>query len=80
MARSTPCVLCSDPASAPSSPRTALCSAQARSFGPAVVSKRFPSYHWIYWLGPSLGACLAAGFYKVCRLPLWSICSFSNHD
>ncbi|KAK2614563.1 hypothetical protein N8I77_001374 [Diaporthe amygdali] len=37
----------------------------ARSFGPAVVSKNgFPSYHWIYWLGPFLGALLAAGFYK----------------
>lgn len=37
---------------------------QARSFGPAVVSRRFPSYHWIYWLGPCMGATLAAGFYK----------------
>ncbi|KAL0636497.1 Aquaporin-1 [Maublancomyces gigas] len=36
----------------------------ARSFGPAVVTGDFPSYHWIYWLGPVLGACLAAGVYK----------------
>lgn len=37
----------------------------ARSFGPAVVTQGgFPTYHWIYWLGPILGALLAAGFYK----------------
>lgn len=35
----------------------------ARSFGPAVVSRSFHSYHWIYWVGPSLGALLASGFY-----------------
>ena len=36
----------------------------ARSFGPAVVTHSFPNYHWIYWLGPALGAFVAAGFYK----------------
>lgn len=36
----------------------------ARSFGPAVVEHYFPTYHWIYWLGPFLGSFLAAGFYK----------------
>jgi len=35
----------------------------ARSFGPCVANKQFPAEHWIYWLGPALGACLAAGFY-----------------
>lgn len=35
----------------------------ARSFGPAVANASFPSEHWIYWLGPALGACLASGFY-----------------
>ncbi|RYP00945.1 hypothetical protein DL765_010888 [Monosporascus sp. GIB2] len=34
----------------------------ARSFGPCVV-EGFQGYHWIYWLGPILGALLAAGFY-----------------
>lgn len=24
----------------------------------------FESYHWIYWVGPSLGSVIAAGFYK----------------
>ena len=35
----------------------------ARSFGPCVVVGSFYSYHWIYWLGPILGALLASGFY-----------------
>jgi aquaporin related protein len=35
----------------------------ARSFGPAVVTHTFNSYHWIYWLGPVLGAVLASAFY-----------------
>ncbi|KAJ9108067.1 hypothetical protein QFC20_003636 [Naganishia adeliensis] len=36
----------------------------ARSFGPDVVLHKFSGYHWIYWLGPWMGATLAAGFYK----------------
>ncbi|WWC99730.1 hypothetical protein V866_006635 [Kwoniella sp. B9012] len=39
----------------------------ARSFGPAVVLKTFSGYHWIYWVGPSLGAIIAAGFYKMLK-------------
>jgi len=39
----------------------------ARSFGPAVVLKSFSTYHWIYWLGPALGAIIAAGFYKMLK-------------
>ncbi|KAF1916534.1 aquaporin-like protein [Ampelomyces quisqualis] len=35
----------------------------ARSFGPAVVDHSFKSYHWIYWVGPTLGAFLASAFY-----------------
>lgn len=35
----------------------------ARSLGPAVVSKDFPGYFWIYFVGPGLGALLAAGYY-----------------
>lgn len=34
-----------------------------RSFGPAVITRTFPSEHWIYWVGPFLGAIIAAGFY-----------------
>ena len=44
----------------------------ARSFGPAAVTTSeagggFPSYHWIYWLGPLMGAVLAAGFFVLLR-------------
>ncbi|WVQ97426.1 hypothetical protein IAU59_004539 [Kwoniella sp. CBS 9459] len=39
----------------------------ARSFGPAVVLKTFSGYHWIYWVGPALGATIAAGFYKMLK-------------
>jgi aquaporin rerated protein, other eukaryote len=35
----------------------------ARSFGPCVVLGSFSHYHWIYWVGPVLGAMLASGFY-----------------
>ena len=35
----------------------------ARSFGPCVVTRTFSSYHWIYWVGPVLGAFLASTFY-----------------
>ncbi|ORY58707.1 aquaporin-like protein [Pseudomassariella vexata] len=36
----------------------------ARSFGCAVASQSFPQYHWIYWLGPVLGASIAAAYYR----------------
>jgi aquaporin related protein len=39
----------------------------ARSFGPSVVLHTFETYHWIYWLGPALGALLAAGFYRLLK-------------
>lgn len=34
----------------------------ARAFGPDVITG-FKSYHWIYWLGPSIGAIAAATIY-----------------
>lgn len=36
----------------------------ARSFGPAVASAQFSGYHWIYWVGPLLGAAIAAGYFR----------------
>ncbi|KAI9817708.1 MAG: hypothetical protein M1832_004602 [Thelocarpon impressellum] len=39
----------------------------ARSFGPAVATRLFKGYHWIYWLGPALGSILAAGLYKLIK-------------
>ena len=35
----------------------------ARSFGPAAVSHTFATSHWIYWVGPFIGALLAVGLY-----------------
>lgn len=40
----------------------------ARSFGPSVVNRTFHGYHWIYWVGPILGAIVAAGFYKFIKI------------
>ncbi|KAJ9134215.1 Aquaporin-like protein [Coniochaeta hoffmannii] len=39
----------------------------ARSLGPAVAGRSFPGYHWIYWLGPLLGALLASAFYYLVK-------------
>lgn len=42
----------------------------ARSFGPCVANRHFPREHWIYWVGPLLGALIAAGFFwfiKACE-------------
>jgi aquaporin related protein len=36
----------------------------ARAFAPAVVNGSFPGYHWIYWIGPILGALLAVIAYR----------------
>ena len=38
-----------------------------RSFGPATV-QGFPTYHWIYWVGPFVGATLATAIWKVLTL------------
>jgi aquaporin rerated protein, other eukaryote len=42
-----------------------------RAFGPDVVNHSFPHYHWIYWLGPALGALLAASFYHLLEAFGW---------
>lgn len=42
----------------------------ARSFGPCVASANFTGYHWIYWLGPVMGAALAAGFFHFIKVIL----------
>ncbi|KAH8730324.1 aquaporin-like protein [Phaeosphaeriaceae sp. PMI808] len=40
----------------------------ARSFGPCVVTRNFPSYHYIYWFGPCMGTLLAFGMYRIVRI------------
>ncbi|CAG8951861.1 hypothetical protein HYFRA_00005665 [Hymenoscyphus fraxineus] len=53
----------------------------ARSFGPSVVERSFSTYHWIYWVGPILGALLASGFYKfIKRLEYETANPGQDHD
>jgi len=40
----------------------------ARSFGPAAVSHKFSSQHWIYWVGPFIGTLMAVGFYEMMKI------------
>ncbi|XP_030263586.1 aquaporin-1-like isoform X2 [Sparus aurata] len=40
----------------------------ARSFGPAVITLNFNN-HWVFWAGPVLGACLAAGLNNLLLRP-----------
>lgn len=40
----------------------------ARSFGPALIAGAWRD-HWVYWLGPILGAVLGAGLYQWLRAP-----------
>jgi aquaporin related protein len=40
----------------------------ARSFGPCVVTRNFPGYHYIYWFGPVMGTLLAFGMYKIVKV------------
>lgn len=32
-----------------------------------MVVHEFHSYHWIYWIGPLTGSCLAAAIYKLIK-------------
>ncbi|KFZ61501.1 Aquaporin-5, partial [Antrostomus carolinensis] len=41
----------------------------ARSFGPAVIVRRFSPAHWVFWVGPIVGACLAALLYFYILVP-----------
>ncbi|QDS77824.1 hypothetical protein FKW77_006093 [Venturia effusa] len=40
----------------------------ARTLGPAIAARNFTPEHWIYWMGPAMGACLAAGYYRLIKL------------
>uniref|UniRef100_A0A8D0DNK5 Aquaporin-5 n=1 Tax=Salvator merianae TaxID=96440 RepID=A0A8D0DNK5_SALMN len=41
----------------------------ARSFGPAVIMGTFSTAHWVFWLGPITGACLASVAYNYLLYP-----------
>ena len=47
----------------------------ARSLGPAVVTRDFPTYFWIYFIGPIFGALLASGFYALLKYLRWKECN-----
>jgi hypothetical protein len=40
-----------------------------------VVTGTFPGYHWIYWLGPLLGALVSAGFFHALHFLHWEQCN-----
>ncbi|KAF2833456.1 aquaporin-like protein [Ophiobolus disseminans] len=40
----------------------------ARSFGPCVVTRNFPGYHYVYWFGPLMGTLLAFGMYRIVKI------------
>lgn len=44
----------------------------ARSFGPALVMDNWTD-HWIYWIGPILGATVGSFVYKLMQLGRHSI-------
>lgn len=39
----------------------------ARTIGPALISKTFPGYLWIYFTAPFVGALAAAGLYHLLK-------------
>ncbi|XP_061470919.1 aquaporin-5-like isoform X2 [Rhineura floridana] len=41
----------------------------ARSFGPAVIMGKFSGAHWVFWVGPILGASVAAVVYNYLLYP-----------
>ncbi|KAI7314235.1 aquaporin-like protein [Hortaea werneckii] len=40
----------------------------ARSFGPCVTTGMFDPEHWIYWVGPAIGAIAAVAFYRFIKV------------
>lgn len=49
-------------------PFDGACMNPARAFGPAMVGWRW-HYHWIFWVGPFIGAALAALLYEYVMVP-----------
>ncbi|KAK5110359.1 hypothetical protein LTR62_006067 [Meristemomyces frigidus] len=39
----------------------------ARSLGPAVAGRHFPSYHWIYWVAPLAGGVMSMIYHQVLK-------------
>lgn len=52
----------------------------ARSFGPCVVTGIFDKEHWIYWVGPAIGAILAVLFYKFIKILEYEVANPGQDD
>ncbi|KAF3002393.1 hypothetical protein E8E13_002251 [Curvularia kusanoi] len=52
----------------------------ARSFGPCVVTGVFDVEHWIYWVGPALGAIIAVVFYKFIKMLEYEVANPGQDD
>ncbi|KAK7391827.1 hypothetical protein VNO78_20250 [Psophocarpus tetragonolobus] len=50
-------------------PFDGACMNPARAFGPSLVGWRW-DYHWIFWVGPLIGAALAALLYEYVMVPI----------
>ncbi|PBP23414.1 aquaporin-like protein [Diplocarpon rosae] len=51
-----------------------------RSLGPCIVNNSFPSYHWIYWVGPITGVILAVIIYKLVKSLEYESVNFEDHE
>ncbi|KAH6643145.1 aquaporin-like protein [Boeremia exigua] len=52
----------------------------ARSFGPCVITGVFDVEHWIYWVGPGLGAIIAVVFYKFIKMLEYEVANPGQDD
>lgn len=52
----------------------------ARSFGPCVVTGVFDNDHWIYWVGPGIGAILAVIFYQFIKILEYEVANPGQDD
>ena len=51
----------------------------ARSFGPCVALASFEGYHWIYWVGPGLGAIVSVVFYGLMKMLDYETADVGQH-
>jgi aquaporin related protein len=52
----------------------------ARSFGPCVITGIFDAEHWIYWVGPAVGAVIAVVFYKFIKMLEYEVANPGQDD
>jgi aquaporin related protein len=51
-----------------------------RAFSPSVVVGKLVAYHWIYWLGPFLGAILAISYHKLLKFLQYQTANCGQDD